>query len=229
MKSFLFEDIEPTVIFDARYIEESSKIIIALYKIDEYEDKKFSRLIFLFYNYDKNSKDESQTIKLVQRQTLKVKGSVDYIYIEKSGNFAHIISQNQVEFDYDSVNPIKVEKNESNHSEIKIEKYYWSQDEESLTIHIKIPDNYTHIIPKVETTPTSLSILVGDRVLLSGQTHSRLESELTTWKGKEDALEVELTKSECGLMWSELIKGDINGEYLPNEALATEVHSRYFN
>ncbi|OXU21847.1 hypothetical protein TSAR_001486 [Trichomalopsis sarcophagae] len=222
-------DIETAVVLDARFVKENSKIVVALYKIDEEKGKKFSRLIYLSYIYDENSEDQSQALKLLRTENLRVKGAVEHVYIEKNGYFSHIISQDHVEFDYDSLNPIKNkdEPNQStNESQIKIPQYCWSQDEDSITVYTKISEKYSKVTAKVEATPTSLTISVGDVVLLSGETPHRLESDLTTWKRKEDTLEVELSKSENGLMWSELIKGDTGGEYLPNDALAAEIHSR---
>lgn len=224
-------DIESAVALDARFVKENSKIVVALYKIDEDKGKKFSRLIYSSYVYDEKSEDQSQTLKLLRTQKLRVKGAVEHVYIEKNGSFSHIISQDQVEFEYDSLNPIKVkdETNQStNESQIKIPQYCWSQNEDSITVYTKIPEKYSNVTAKIEATATCLSISIGDIVLLSGETPNRLESDLTTWKRKEDTLEVELSKSENGLMWSELLKGDTGGEYLPNEALAAEIHSRYY-
>lgn len=227
-ENFLFDDIEPAVILDARYIKESSKIIVALYKIDEDKDTKFSRLIFLFYDLAKNAVDQSRAVKLIQKQKLKMKGVIEHVYIEENGNFCQIIGQDQIEFEYDSLNPVKTKDNTgANDTQLKIPKYCWSQDEDSVTVYVKVPEKYANIMVKVETTPVSVLIAVGDTVLLSGKTPYRLESELTTWKRKDDTVEVELAKHESGLMWSELIKGDTGGEYLPNEALVNEIHSRY--
>ena len=226
VKNVLLNDAEPAIILDTRFIEDTSDIVICLCKIEENEGKRFSRLIFLRYHYDRSLEDYVEAVKLIQKQTIKVKGSVEHVYLEKNGKYCHIISQDQVEFDYDSVNLIKNKDEVRGSSQIKIPKYCWSQDEESLTVYIKVPEKYDQITPKVDDSLYNLSITIGDIILLKGETPNRLEAGLATWKRKNDKLEVELFKSETGLMWNELLKGDTGGEYLPNEALAAEIHSK---
>lgn len=228
-KSVLVDIVDSTVILDARFVEQSSKIIVALCKIDENQGKTFSRLIFLFYNYETNVEDKSQTLKLSQKITAKVKKAIEQLYIEKTGNYFYAISQNEIEFDFDSVNRIKPHDDLSvNEKEVKLPRYCWSQDKDSITVYVKIPKTHADFKAKVEATPTSVLISIREITLLQGQTPHRLESELTTWKRNDDNLEVELSKYENGLMWSELIAGNSEGEYLPNQELAAEIHSRYF-
>lgn len=226
IKEFLINDIEPSVILDARFVKETSKIIIALYKIDEKKDKNFSRLILLTYHFEENSKDRSIILDLVRTQTIKVNGAIDSVYFEKNGKFFNIISQKRAEFDFDSTNPIK-SKEEIKESKINIPKYCWSQDKNSITVFINIPEQYKTISAKVDVKQFNLTITIDDVILLCGETSNKIDSYLTTWKQKENNLEVELCKAESGLMWSELLKGDTGGEYLPNEELAAEIHSRY--
>ncbi|KAL7297341.1 hypothetical protein TKK_0009733 [Trichogramma kaykai] len=224
---FLFEDIEAGVIFDTRYIKETDNIIVALNAIHENDTKKVSKLILLTYHLDNSVKDEPLSIKLVKKQILRVKGSINHVYTEKNGQYCNIISSDQIEFEYDSVNPIKSEDNNSNtDSLIKIPRYYWSQDEDSLTVYMKIPDTLTQFSEKVKTTSLGVDVTIEDVILLKGETPYRLEPNLTTFKRDKDTLQVELIKAENGLMWNELIKGDTGGEYLPNEALAAEVHAK---
>ncbi|KAJ8670273.1 hypothetical protein QAD02_001532 [Eretmocerus hayati] len=223
LKNISIGDLDPAVILDARFIKEMSKIIVALYRIEENEGKRFSRLTFLTYDYDVTL----QNLKLHQKQMLKVKGVIEYVYIEDNGRYFQIISQDQAEFEYDSLNSIeRSDGNSVTESQINIPKYCWSQDEDSITVYMKINEKLGDTPAKVEVTPTSVSIQVGNSSLLNGDTPHRLESDLTTWKRNGNTLEIELSKSENGLMWNELLKGDTGGEYLPNEALADEVHSR---
>ncbi|XP_011505619.1 PREDICTED: nudC domain-containing protein 1 [Ceratosolen solmsi marchali] len=227
IQNFVF-NIEPAIILDARFIKESSEIIIAICMIDESEGKKFTKLIFLFYNYDENTNQTDSIIKLNYKRSMKVKGPVENVYIEENGKFCHIISQNQVEFEYDSTKLDKIKDDSSlNDSQIKIPQYCWSQDEDSITVYVKVPEKYNKLVAKVDVTSNSVLIAVADIILLSGETPNRLEAQLTTWRHKNDTLEVELSKSESGLMWSELMKGDTGGEYLSNEVLAAEIHSRF--
>lgn len=230
VKSYCIDCVEPAVLADTRYVEENSKLVIALHRIDEVtkdkKSKKISRLIFLHYNLKKNSENDSFVFEPTQKQTVKVKRVIENVYLAEKGNFCYIIGQDQVEFDYDSIKPVDSKNEQGYSSQIKIPQYCWSQDEDSITIYVKIPEKHSSIKPKVETTPNSLLVIFGDNIILNGKTSKRLDADLTTWKCKDGTLEIELAKSENGLMWNELISGDTGGEYLPNQALAAEIHER---
>ncbi|KAG7199157.1 hypothetical protein KM043_018045 [Ampulex compressa] len=138
---------------------------------------------------------------------LKVKGTVEYACIEENGNHLHSICQDSMLFE--DLNA-KVEKhnlpNLEEKEEIKIPKYCWSQDEDSITVWIKVEEQQYK------------------QARINCQ--HRLDESLTTWKYEHGTLQLELMKFENGLMWNELIKGDTGGECLPNQALAAEIHSR---
>ncbi|KAG7199156.1 hypothetical protein KM043_018045 [Ampulex compressa] len=72
---------------------------------------------------------------------LKVKGTVEYACIEENGNHLHSICQDSMLFE--DLNA-KVEKhnlpNLEEKEEIKIPKYCWSQDEDSITVWIKVEE-----------------------------------------------------------------------------------------
>lgn len=221
---FIFDDVESGIIFDVQQIRETPFIIVSIYSVVEAEGKVYSRLTLLTYSYQKG---ESSSLNLYRTQILKVKGTVDYLYVENNGNYFHTASQDPVIFEYDSLHPVS-EKNNTNNSGsgIKIPKYCWSQDEDSVTVWLKTPEKCNNIPAKIDVKPTQISASMKDIVLIQGETQHKLEPELTTWKIKDDTLEIEFTKSDSGLMWSELIKGDTGGEFLPNEDLAAKIHSR---
>jgi hypothetical protein len=227
IKNVIF-DIEPAIILDAKFIQETMELIIAIYIIDELDGKKFSKLCFLFYNYEENNTQSELIIKFIYKKILEVNGAIEYVYIENNGKFYHIISQDHIKFEYDFTKAHKI-KNDSSDKELQIKKprYCWSQDEDSIIIYIQVAENYNKFLTKIDITSTSISIAVANLILLNGKTFNRLEPELTTWKHKGSSLEIELFKSESGLIWSELIKDDTEGKYLPNEELTGKIHSRY--
>ena len=224
-QSFFLDNMDSGIIMDAQSFEEDSSIIVSVYSVVEVEGKKCSRLTLLTYSYQKGE-ESSQTWSLFRKQILKVKGTVEYIYVENNGNYFHIASQDPVIFEFDSLYPIEEAKKSESDREIKIPKYCWSQDEDSLTIWLKIPNSCKDIAAKIDVSPTKISVATNNVILIQGDTQHRLEPDVATWKTKDDTLEIGLTKSESGLMWNELIKGDTGGEFLPNEGLAAEIHSR---
>ncbi|XP_015587369.1 nudC domain-containing protein 1 [Cephus cinctus] len=218
--------VDAGVLLDVEYVVDTSTIIIALCNILDFEGKKCSNLNILWYlcEYKDNC---LENLKLTHKQVLRVKGVIDYVKVENNGNYLHIVSQDSAIFEYDSINPIDKEKTQhKNVSEIKIPKYCWSQDEDTLTVWIKVPQHIDKKLITVDITASSLSIKLKDTILIEGDTQYRLDPELTTWSRESDSLKVDLVKYESGQMWNELIKGDIGGECLPNETLAAEIHSR---
>lgn len=226
-KLYILEEIEPGVLLDARYIEKKSKIIIAMCCIIDVNGKKHSQIVILSYiiKYNNNGIDN---LECFQKQHLTVKGSIEYVFIEPSGDYINVLSQDVAKFTYDSLKQIKDEEKKlsTNDSEIKIPKYSWSQDEESLTVWIKIPKKFGDTKANINVKSTGLSISVKDEILIQGELQYRIDHETAVWKYEKKTLKLELMKYESGQMWNELIKGDTDGEWLPNEALAAEIHSR---
>lgn len=219
-------EVDSGVILDARYIEEKSTIIVAMCSIVEVNGKKCSQLVFLYYAHNAEQGSNENVLELCRKQILYVKGPIEYVYIEPSGDYFHAISQDAATFEYDSLKAIAEKHDENLDPEIKIPKYCWSQDEDSLTVWVKVPERHRDDRAKINVTSSKISISIEDDVLIQGDSQHRLDPDLTTWKREKDTVQLELGKFESGLMWSELIKGDTGGECLPNEALAAEIHSR---
>lgn len=229
MKVFSLGPIEPGIIMNVQYIEKDLKIIVTMCTIAAKSDgKKYTQLTLLSctLQYIEN---EIKNIYYINKQLLKVQGTVDYIYVEKNGNYLHSICQNNIDFEKGDAQESENKIKQSNIDlQIKTPKYYWSQDEDSLTVCIKIHKQYTNKQPKIQVKPLELSVVMENEILIQGECQHRLEENMATWRFKEDTLQIDLSKYENGLMWNELIKGDTGGECLPNEALAAEIHTRYF-
>ncbi|CAD6222393.1 GSCOCG00000948001-RA-CDS [Cotesia congregata] len=99
-------------------------------------------------------------------------------------------------------------------------------DEKSLTVWIKIPQKHKGSKPNVEVSATYISVVIEDEVLINGEVPFGLDHKSATWNCENDTLKLKLMKQETGQMWNELIKNDTNGECLPNDLLASEIHSR---
>lgn len=154
---------------------------------------------------------------------MSVPGAIEYFYIEENGDFFHVISQEAMTFTHDSLKSIVEEEKTP---ELKIPRYSWSQDEDSLTVWVKIPEKDAALKANVQVSPMNILVSVGDSVLIQGDTPNKVQADLVTWNRKEETLEIDLPKQESGLMWSELLKGDTDGEMLANPALAAEIHAR---
>lgn len=224
-ETFRTTDLSPGILLDSRYFQETLLVMVAMCCVAEVDEKKQSQLVIL--SYEHSGKDaQEKSLKLVRKQILKVKGPIEYAFVEANGNFVHAISQDAAIFEYDSLKPVESKKEENSVKEAKIPKYCWSQDEDSLTVWIRIAEKNRDDILIIETTSTTLSVCLKGVQLIRGDLQHRLDSDLTTWTREKDDIKLELVKHETGLMWNELIKGDTGGEYLPNQALAAEIHSR---
>ncbi|XP_076624773.1 nudC domain-containing protein 1 isoform X2 [Colletes latitarsis] len=224
IKIFTLSGAEPGVILDVNYINDPSTIIIAMCNIKSTGEKKYTNLLLLTYAW-KNAGDTSESFELIGKESLKAKGAIEYVHIENSGKYLHSICQDYITFESPKVQESTDSTDLRQACERKIPKYCWSQDEDSLTVWIKVEEKHQNEV-KIHVTPLELSVTMMDNILIQGQCQHRLDEKLTTWKYEQDTCKLELFKHESGLMWNELIKGDTGGECLPNETLAAEIHSR---
>ncbi|EZA47477.1 hypothetical protein DMN91_005326 [Ooceraea biroi] len=229
MKVFSLDPVEPGVIMNVQHVKKSSKIIVTMCGIATgNNEKKYTQLTLLSYSLQ-YSGNEIKNISYVDKQILRVQGTIDYIYVEENGNYVHSICQDNIDFEKEDTQGSETEVKQSDtnvESQLKIPKYYWSQDEDSLTVWIKIPKQHSSKRPKINIKPLELSVVVDNVILIQGECQHRLEEDMATWRQEEDTLQIDLSKYENGLMWSELLKGDTGGECLPNETLAAEIHKR---
>ncbi|XP_015110562.1 nudC domain-containing protein 1 [Diachasma alloeum] len=213
------------VLLAARHVLNDNALVLVMVSTIEENSKKRSKIILLNYSVKSQENFSENSIELSRRQELMVNGAVDYVHIESSGDFIDVLSGDSVKFTVDSMTPID-DASSSDKSELKIPKYYWSQDADSLTVWLKIPERHKDARADVKVTATSLAVTVEDSVLMQGECQFRIDEGTATWSRDKDTFRMEVTKQEGGQMWSELIRGDTGGEHLPNEGLAAEIHSR---
>ncbi|XP_034950207.1 nudC domain-containing protein 1 [Chelonus insularis] len=224
-KSLELNDIEQGILLDSRYIKEKSLLTIIMSCIIEENGKKKSKLIIVLYSLNIEEDTVKDIDHLIQRQELIVNGAIEYAYIESNGDFINLLSQEMAKFTFDSLKGIQMEES-INEPIIKIPKYSWSQDEDSLTVWVKIPTKYQGAKPKIIISPIKISITVNNDTIIQGDFKFRIDHEASVWNFEEETLKIELMKHESGQMWDELIINDTDGECIPNEALAAEIHSR---
>ncbi|XP_063993014.1 nudC domain-containing protein 1 [Diachasmimorpha longicaudata] len=219
------EEINSGILMAARHVLEDDSLVIVLVSIVEENSKKRSKLIVLHYSMKNCESTSDLAIEFSRRQELMVNGAVDYVQVESSGGFLDVLSGDMAKFTHDSVKPIAGDTS-TDKTDVKIPKYYWSQDEDSLTVWLKIPERLGDAVVDVRVTATSLAVALGDSILMQGNTPFRIDDGTATWSRDQDIFRLEVMKQEIGQMWNELIKGDAGGELLPNEKLAAEIHSR---
>ncbi|KAL0104632.1 hypothetical protein PUN28_017400 [Cardiocondyla obscurior] len=223
-KVFLINPEESGIIINVQYVEKISKLIITMCAIvADNNQKKYTQLTLLSYNLCVENKEAK--INNIDKQILKVQGTVEYAYVEENGDYLHSICQDNISFENKNAQSENKTEQPNINSQIKIPKYYWSQDEDSITVWVKVRNRRDNK-PKINVKPLELSVTIDDEILIQGECQHRLEENIATWRHKEDTLQIDLSKYETGLMWSELIKGDTGGECLPNETLATEIHAK---
>lgn len=69
--------------------------------------------------------------------------------------------------------------NQENNS--RIQAYKWSQDNEDVTLKFEVPDGTTKESIVCDIKTDSMSILMGEDILLSGTLFAKVKSEESTW------------------------------------------------
>lgn len=159
----------------------------------------------------------------VALRELRAKGDLHYCYFEPGGEALYVASEKGVKFTLDSENPV-VDTKESKLPNEK--KYQWSQTKEDINIKFNLPDGTEKNNIIVETKPTELNVKLRDEILLFGTLYQAVDTDVTTWCITNGILEVNLNKTEVGLMWPELVEGDDNGEFIINTQLSEVAHQQ---
>lgn len=232
VRVFSLGPVESGVVMDVQCIRNGSVMVVTMCAVaTDSDENKYTRLTLLSYSL-RYASGQIEDISYADKRTLKVRGTVDYIHMEENGDYLHSICQDNISFETEDPNRwLDGEDRTSDasvDSPMRIPRYYWSQDEDSLTVWIKVPNlRGERKLPEISIEPTELSVVIDDVVLIRGECQHRLGDNLATWKWEEDTLRIDLSKCETGLMWNELIRGDTGGECLPDETLAAEIHERY--
>lgn len=226
VSSFIFKDIEPGVILDSRCTE--SFLMIAVHGAVEIETKKRSEIGFYTYSLEKEN-DELKVGGLAKKQIWHANGTVEFVYIEDNAKYVQIASQNELQLKHEpnSVeNSSKAIEELESDSDIEAPKYSWSQTEDGISVMVKVPQHLSETKEKVMVTLNTLFVSLGDEILVEGDLYRNVDSSLSTWCRKKDLIQIELVKLVPGQMWTEMIKGDYDAEYLSDENFAAQVHDR---
>lgn len=168
--------------------------------------------------------EKSDSWNQMALRELTVNSFVQYANFERSCDAIYIVSDDGCKFTLDSENEIKetpeIQKNEK--------KYKWTQTREDLTIKFPLPESFKKNLVAVDTQETHIRVKYENETLLEGHLYQRIDADVTCWsiESNTNTLVLTLEKCEGGLMWPEIVKGDIFGEYVPEPALVGEISER---
>nr|CAI5824880.1 unnamed protein product [Callosobruchus analis] len=214
---------EPFVIIDAVFKQcekfQELHVLLLTVKQESCEQKERSFSVLHWIALTKVVSEEWVQTALKQ---LKSEGLIQYAAIEKMCDALYVVGEDECKFTLNSDNPVKSDQTEANSSKA----YQWTQTLEDITVKIPLADNVMKNQLKIEIEPTKLEIKHDTNILAKGDLYQGIDSDLTTWSIKENVLIVMLNKSENGLMWPELIKGDVSGEYVLETCIVQEAHEK---
>ncbi|KAJ8943764.1 hypothetical protein NQ318_011976 [Aromia moschata] len=215
---------EGFVLLDAVYkVGESQKeelhVLLINVKQDNLEERFSSILHWISFSKSTEKCWQQEAIR-----QLKTVGDIQYAALQRDCISVYVVSDNGCNFILNSDNPILTENKDIN-TDNAIKTYQWKQDIEEITIRFLLESIDKELI-HVDTKPTEIDIKYNGNNLLSGELHQRVDSESTTWTIDKEYLEVIINKSETGLMWPEVVKGNQEGEYVLDSCIVEEVHER---
>lgn len=84
---------------------------------------------------------------------------------------------------YEELPPAQDVEEKANNKEnnSRIQAYKWSQDNEDVTLKFEVPDGTTKESIVCEIKTDSISIRIGEDILLSGMLFAKVKSEESTW------------------------------------------------
>ncbi|XP_040210789.1 nudC domain-containing protein 1 [Rana temporaria] len=156
--------------------------------------------------------------EILKRRKLHGKSVPHYAAIEPDGNGLMIISYKPFKFFGNEQNQAEEESMEQ--EEKKDHLYVWQQTEDNVTLTIALPDGTTNDDIKIHFAPSHITVsLKEQKPFLKGPLYSVIDHESSTWVLKDERrVEVTLTKKDIGSMWTEVIIGDKQGEFIADPA-----------
>ncbi|GFG37003.1 hypothetical protein Cfor_05418 [Coptotermes formosanus] len=217
---------KPFTIVDSRVNESCNRqeIHVLLQWVDQVKEQDEHVTFVTKLEWITLSKGEHQDWSLQCARQLSGVGGLDYAALEPGCCSLYIASGKPFHFDSDSESA--VDKNEPRGSKMEETQiqYVWCQTAEDITVWVQVPEETSRADLNVTVDTNYVKVECKDLVLLEGSTWHCLESQCTTWALDRGKLEVTIVKSEQGLMWQELVKGDTNGKEVLAQALVEEMH-----
>lgn len=156
--------------------------------------------------------------EILKRRKLHGKSVPHYAAIEPDGNGLMIISYKPFKFIGNEQNEAEEESMEQD--EKKDHLYVWQQTADDVTLTIALPDGTTKDDIKIHFAPSHITVsLKEQKPFLKGPLYSVIDHESSTWVLKDERrVEVTLAKKNIGSMWTEVVIGDKQGEFIADPA-----------
>lgn len=209
----------PFIIEDCRCLVNENKIVLHCLLLSVSRDEVTEKFISIL-NWVSLSKGNDNKWGQIAIRELTAIGSIYYSQFETTCEALYVVSDSSLKFTLDSENPI-IEEPMVSPKKI----YMWTQTKEDVTIKLKLPNNFENSQLIVSTTSSSFNVKYQDDVILAGEFYEVIDNDLTTWTVQNHLLEIVLYKCETNI-WPEVIKGNDNGEYYVDQALADEIHEK---
>ncbi|XP_075070069.1 nudC domain-containing protein 1 isoform X2 [Mixophyes fleayi] len=164
--------------------------------------------------------------EIVKRRKFHGKSVPHYAAIELDGNGLMIISYKPFRStDSEQDQPQEERMDEDGKKE---PLYFWQQTAEDVTLTFHLPDGTTKEDIKIQFSPYLISISLKEQeTFLKGQLYSVIDHESSTWIVKDErSVEVTLAKRDKGSMWTELIVGDKQGEFVADPVQCATIAQR---
>ncbi|KAJ8978119.1 hypothetical protein NQ317_014174 [Molorchus minor] len=205
-----------------RLVESQKELHILLMNIkqDDLDERFFTILHWISFSMTSDRSWQQEAIR-----QLKVSGNIQYAALERDCAAIYVVSDSGCKFTLNSDYPLVTESKTTENKKTETKPYQWKQSGNNIILKFTL-ENLNKDIIDVESHPTKIKIKYNGMDLLCGDLYQRINSETTTWTIEKDYLEVIINKSESGLMWSEVVKGDQAGEYTADPNLVQGVHER---
>lgn len=168
--------------------------------------------------------------------TRQLRGKTAPIYcgLEEGAQALFVASEADFEVISDSLYPLKEEKameeeekEEKQEEDAPLPLFTWTQTGEDVTITLVVPETVSK--PDINIVMEADRIDVGiknGKELLSGALYRLIDIACCTWTLEKRKLEVTLSKEDEGFMWTEVVVGNTEGEYIADPDQARMIHER---
>ncbi|XP_023236592.1 nudC domain-containing protein 1-like [Centruroides sculpturatus] len=149
----------------------------------------------------------------------------NYVVIEPGGSALCLATEKEFSFIYDSGKQEEITVEEQKVT-ILLPLYTYIQSMEDVNVIFRLPENINTSDISVIIQSSHLEVKFKGKTVLEGPLCNTVNVDASTWIVDGEKLEITLSKSEVGLLWSELVIGNTRGEEVMDPSLVAEIHNR---
>ncbi|GAB6032583.1 NudC domain-containing protein 1 [Chamberlinius hualienensis] len=194
--------------------------------VDDHDDDK-SAFISVLDWITLTPTDEG--LKKGQMSRLQGSGSLEYAALNRADGSLWLATERKFHFVYDSIQTVSLDKSQTQIKTAADMKlcYAWKQTADEVTVWFKLDEKISKADVDVKLTSTHFLLKLQSSTILEGQLYDSIDTQSSTWIIADDnRLEVILSKTQEGLMWRQLVKGDERGEEILDAELVSQIHQR---